>query len=410
MGGGASSARRHAGSPARRRRCQLAEGAAATDEPLEEWSVERVAASLECDEQLATLAPYARAHAITGSAALGLDELKLEEIIDTLPCYAVPRDVVEKIKAAASRGGREKNDEEVRRGHRVLSPAEPVTTRTSKVTLPSAGLATNLLSNTPTDSIWRCRTADERREWVERNKHKIWKSDTDGQISVDRIATVIASSEFEPVKLVALSCHELSEKLKTMDDSIVSGQKFNFIDLLRKQEGHRLYHAQHAKHQPGSNGAFGSFIFEMWLGNGISEVCKVRDRRDGKLYTLFTSEIEPPHVLSQANHEKEIEMVLSEVKSDYLLSVLEYGIEAPELFWTRVELITGGSLAVRLSPSIINGKGLVNEQVAWTWMVDCVSGLEHLHFKGIMHNDLKPEVHLRAYCTIIISLLFSLRH
>ena len=102
--------------------------------------------------------------------------------------------------------------------------------------------------------------------------------------------------------------------------------------------------------------------------------------------------------------------MLSEVKSGYLLSVLEYGIVAPELFWTCAELITGGSLAVRLSPSIINGKGLANEQVAWTWMVDCVSGLEHLHSKGIMHNDLKPEVHLRAYCTIIISLLFSLRH
>ena len=380
-----------------------------SDDPLEKWGVERVAESLERDEQLAPLAPYARAHAIDGNAALSLGEMKLEEILDDLPCYAVPRDVVDAIEDAASRGARgkktvETNDKVRQRLQVTVAEKLPPMAAIAPAALASKAKENDLLRDTPTGSIWRCQTGDERREWVERNKRKIGKSATGSQISVERLAIAITNSAFIPEKLVAMSRNELKEKLKTVDDSIVSGQILNFLDMLRKQEGHSLYRAQR-----NSSGRFKSFIFETWLGNGgFGEVYKVRDRHDGHLYALNIGalnneamlEFGLKNVLKQDDAVEEAKL-LSKIKSEFLLSVHEYRLEASELVWSRIELSQHGSLAARLGSSIINARGRVDEHVAWKWMVNCVSGLEYLHREGIMHNDIKPEVHPpRRICLI----------
>ena len=68
------------------------------------WDVEHVAESLERDADLASLAPYARAHAITGAAALSMDEAKLHSIlqdVDGAP-PVTPSALFERIQAAVA--------------------------------------------------------------------------------------------------------------------------------------------------------------------------------------------------------------------------------------------------------------------------------------------------------------------
>ena len=66
------------------------------------WDVERVAESLERDADLASLAPYARAHAVTGAAALSMDEAKLHSILQDVdsPPSVAPLALLERIQAA----------------------------------------------------------------------------------------------------------------------------------------------------------------------------------------------------------------------------------------------------------------------------------------------------------------------
>ena len=83
-------------------RTDAMDGDGSSSAGLELWDVERVAESLERDADLASLAPYARAHAVTGAAALSMDEAKLHSILQDVdsPPSVAPLALLERIQAA----------------------------------------------------------------------------------------------------------------------------------------------------------------------------------------------------------------------------------------------------------------------------------------------------------------------
>lgn len=71
--------------------------------------------------------------------------------------------------------------------------------------------------------------------------------------------------------------------------------------------------------------------------------------------------------------------------SEYLIHLYEV-YETTNSIYFIVDLISGGELLHR-----VRDKGIIIESDLRHLMRNLLSGLYHLHSKGIMHRDLKPE-------------------
>ena len=242
-----------------------------------------------------------------------------------------------------------------------------------------------LAASKQTTTIWDRRTPEKRCKWAKENGLKV-------------AAEVLADDMFEPEQLVTTSRTQIKAKLRAKK---VPGVKQKKILAKLRAQGHGFYYPARIAVERNHMHQLGTLSFDSILGRGsFGEVYKVHDRHTRESYALKicarTHQQQHEYGLNLTSRRDEVEAEFKQmqlVKSESVVNAFAFGeLQELGLFWTLSELCLGGELDVRVKAQTIAERGVFEEHVAWRWMKECISGLEHMHAVCVMHNDLKPEV------------------
>ncbi|KAN0028007.1 hypothetical protein ACTFIV_009834 [Dictyostelium citrinum] len=129
------------------------------------------------------------------------------------------------------------------------------------------------------------------------------------------------------------------------------------------------------------------------IGEGsFAKVYKARSFVDGRLYAVKKSK-KPIWETSERNqHIQEIENGMKLGHHNNIAQVMCAWEEGGHIF-IQMELCERGNLkdALNLAVQEEGGLGKLPEYMIWQYLCDIANGLSHVHDKGIMHLDIKPE-------------------
>lgn len=130
---------------------------------------------------------------------------------------------------------------------------------------------------------------------------------------------------------------------------------------------------------------FERFVVERFLGDGFhGEVYAVRDGKELSALKIMRDPREPNAEVEQRFRDEGA--VFSKLHHRNLVNIFETGVAEGGYYWTRMELLAGGTLREELTH-----QRWVALPAAIRYLRHAFAGAHQLHHFGIIHRDLKPE-------------------
>ncbi len=130
---------------------------------------------------------------------------------------------------------------------------------------------------------------------------------------------------------------------------------------------------------------FERFVVERFLGDGFhGEVYAVREGKELSALKIMRDPREPDPEGERRFRDEGA--VFSKVRHRNLVNIFETGVAEGGYYWTRMELLSGGTLRDELAQH-----RWVALPAAIRYLRHAFAGAHQLHHLGIIHRDLKPE-------------------